>query len=105
MFAMTASSRATFTVESCVRGYHVYKDIWDATVGEELECARESDNPADRYAFAMKKGDKQLGMFRGRCQGYARCFWSVTASFSAPLLVLKDARWICLKEDWNYLAR
>ena len=58
---MAASSRATFTVESCVRGYHVYKDIWNATTGEELECARESDNPADRYAVAMKKGNETIG--------------------------------------------
>ena len=25
-----------FSVESCVRGYHVCKDIWEASVGEEL---------------------------------------------------------------------
>ena len=58
---MAASSTATFTVESCIRGYHVYKSIWDATVGEELECARESANPADRYAVAMKKNGETVG--------------------------------------------
>ena len=58
---MAASSRATFTLKSCVRGYHVYKDIWDATIGEELECARESENPADRYAVAMKKDNETVG--------------------------------------------
>ena len=25
---MASSSEATLTVESCVRGYHIYKDIW-----------------------------------------------------------------------------
>ena len=34
-------------VKNCVRTYHLYKDIWDATVGEELECVRESDNPTN----------------------------------------------------------
>ena len=29
-----------FSVESCVRGYHVYKDIRTASVGEELPCQR-----------------------------------------------------------------
>ena len=24
----------------CVRGYHVYKDIWAATIGEVLVCSR-----------------------------------------------------------------
>ena len=24
----------------CVRGYHVYQDIWEAAVGEMLVCSR-----------------------------------------------------------------
>ena len=44
---MSVSSGARFTAENCVRSYHLYKDIWDATVGEELECVRESDNPTN----------------------------------------------------------
>ena len=26
-----------------MRGYHIYKDIWDAIIGEELQCEREPD--------------------------------------------------------------
>ena len=34
---------------SCVHGYHIYKDIWDAIIGEELQCEREPDtNRSDR---------------------------------------------------------
>ena len=44
---MSVSSGARFMVKNCVRTYHLYKDIWDATVGEELECVRESDNPTN----------------------------------------------------------
>ena len=25
-------------IKLCVRGYHVYKDIWEAAIGEELLC-------------------------------------------------------------------
>ena len=32
----------------CVRGYHVYKDIWAAAIGEVLVCSREPANVADR---------------------------------------------------------
>ncbi len=39
-----------FTFKSCVRGYHVYKDIWEASVGEELPCQRENGNHADLFA-------------------------------------------------------
>ena len=28
----------------CVRGYHVYKDIWAAAIGEVLVCSRERTN-------------------------------------------------------------
>ena len=35
---MAASSVATFTIESCVRGYHVYKDLWSAEIGEKPSC-------------------------------------------------------------------
>ena len=33
-----------FERDSCIRGYHVYKEIWQAAVGEELECDREHGN-------------------------------------------------------------
>ena len=42
-----------FTVQAMVRGYHTYKDIWEASVGEELACQRETDNPHDRFAVAV----------------------------------------------------
>ena len=28
---------------SCVRGYHIYKDVWDAVIGKEIQCEREPD--------------------------------------------------------------
>ena len=27
-----------FGRDCCIRGYHVYKEIWQAAIGEELEC-------------------------------------------------------------------
>ena len=35
----------------CVRGYHVYKDIWAAAIGEVLVCSRE---PTTRKNFVVK---------------------------------------------------
>ena len=45
-----------FEREFCIRGYYVYKDIWDAAVGKELLCEREPLNAQDRYAVAVKRG-------------------------------------------------
>ena len=32
----------------CIRGYHEYKEIWAAALGEELVCEREPHNVHDR---------------------------------------------------------
>ncbi len=43
----------SFSVEAMVRGYHVYRDVWAASIGELLPCEREEGNASDRYAVAM----------------------------------------------------
>ena len=40
-------------VDAMVRGYHEYQEIWDAPVGEELQCQRETRNLHDIYAVAV----------------------------------------------------
>ena len=47
--------------EMCISGFHVYKDVWDAVVGEELECERERRNNYDRYAVAVKRNGDVVG--------------------------------------------
>ena len=41
---------------TCVRRYHIYKDIWTPAVGEKLCCARQMNNMVDRYAVSVSKG-------------------------------------------------
>ncbi len=45
----------------CVRGYHVYREVWEAAVGEILVCEREPDNVSDRYAVAVKREGTVVG--------------------------------------------
>ena len=46
----------TFSIDSMIRGYHVYKDIWtDPDYDEELECVREPGNSSDPLAVAVKR--------------------------------------------------
>ena len=52
---------ASFSVEAMVRGYHVYKDIWTAVVGEEFPCKREDGNRVDPFAVAVMRGDAVIG--------------------------------------------
>ena len=43
-----------FEVQSCVRGYHVYQNVWTSYAREVLSCAKEPRNPKDPYAVAIK---------------------------------------------------
>ena len=46
-------ARESHVIEAMVRGYHVYKEIWCAAVGEELSCMREVENYRDPFAVAV----------------------------------------------------
>ena len=48
-------------VDSCVRGFHVYQDIWTPTTGECLSCQTEDSNAFDLYAVAIRKSANVIG--------------------------------------------
>ena len=48
-------------LSSCIRGYHIYNAIWSATVGEELQCAREVGKVKDGYAISVLQGSDVVG--------------------------------------------
>lgn len=48
-------------VDTVIRGYHVYKEIWSATLGETLVCSRETDNYHDRFAVSVLKRTVTVG--------------------------------------------
>ena len=51
---MAASSCPCETkVSSAVRGYHVYKDVWDPFVDDTFITKHERDNTHDKYAVAV----------------------------------------------------
>ena len=46
--------KRSFSLEAMVRGYHVYRSVWEAAIGE-LMCVREAGNQTDHYAVAVVK--------------------------------------------------
>ena len=50
----SAASMTYFTVESMIRGYQIYKDIWESSIGEKLFCEIEETNRLD-YKKKLKK--------------------------------------------------
>ena len=51
----------SYSIDSVIRGYHIYKDIWTAPIGAILHCGRESSNPSDPYTVAMSNGTVVVG--------------------------------------------
>jgi len=50
-----------FTIDSMVRGHHVYQEVWTPVIGEYLDCAREEENAQDRCAVAVLKLNTIVG--------------------------------------------
>ena len=53
-------ARESYTIEAMVHGYHVYKEVWCAAVGEELFCVREV-NYRDPFAVAVIRSGVVVG--------------------------------------------
>lgn len=48
-------------INSYIRGYHAYKDVWSATIGEILLVKREQGNVKDPNAIAICQEDRVVG--------------------------------------------
>lgn len=57
----TGAESVRFSVEAMVRGYHAYKDVWEATFGEELQCQTEQGNDQDEFTVAVLKDGNIIG--------------------------------------------
>ena len=86
----------SFTLSSCVRGYHVYQSIWRPTIGETYDCTREYTNVKDRYAVAVKTAGgttvghlplkiSHLSSIFIRCGGRIMCEVTGTRQYSEDL--------------------
>ena len=52
----------SFELYSAVRGYHVYRDVWEPSVGEKLVARREFDNRFDKFAVKVLNGEETVGI-------------------------------------------
>ena len=48
-----AAGVCDLSLDSAVRGYHIYKSVWNPVVGDVLICKRESGNDNDQFAVAV----------------------------------------------------
>ena len=50
-----------FAFASAVHGYHVYRDVWKPSIGENLVAKREFNNSMDKRAVKVVKGNETVG--------------------------------------------
>ena len=50
-----AGEICTFTIQSYMRGYHIYVEQWEPRIGEVLPLERESSNSEDKFAVSIKQ--------------------------------------------------
>ena len=43
------------------RAYRVYQDLWKPSIGEKLVAKREFNNPMDKHAVKVVKGQETVG--------------------------------------------
>ena len=51
---------SSYRMESCIRGFHIYKEVWTPLIGERLGCACKKCND-DPFAVAIKRGTETVG--------------------------------------------
>ena len=68
----------SFKLYSAARGYHVYKDVWEPSVGEKLVARREFDNRFDKFAVKVLNGEETVGHLPRK---YSRIFSLVVDRF------------------------
>ena len=55
------NSLSVAEVQSYIRGYHVYMDVWTPSIGETLLLRREPENPNDKSAVAVVNDGEVVG--------------------------------------------
>ena len=61
LLAVMETNLQVFEIDSYVRGYHAYMDVWSPVIGETLLVKREPSNVKDRHAVAIFKEDAVVG--------------------------------------------
>ena len=61
-----------FVTESSIRGYHVYKSMWNPEIGETLSTKKEHNNPHYKFTVAVMKGKLRVGHIPKEIQRYGK---------------------------------
>ena len=106
MAPVQASHRArkmaiSFEYDLVICGYHIYKEIWEASHGETFDCVRETGNRFDPFAVAVISEDgKIIGHINFSCCLFVLMIRDAP-NISASLLLLP----LCSRDAPNISAK
>ena len=83
-------SMSSFTVETVVRGFHIYKEVWHAVIGDVLPCRRDLGNPHDLYAVAMVRASNTVGHVPRRISSVCSIFLRRGGSISCTITGIRQ---------------
>ena len=66
----------SFELYSAVRGYHVYRDVLEPSIGEKRVARREFDYHFDKFAVKVLNGEETVGHLP---REYSRIAWYLLA--------------------------
>ena len=64
----------SFELYSAVQGFHVYRDVWEPSVGEKLVARREFDYHFDKFAVKVLNSEETVGHLPHEYR-YSRTAW------------------------------
>ena len=98
-----SNGRVSFSVESVVRGYYAYKDIWAAVYGEELPCEREAGNRVDAFAVAVMKDGTDVGHIPKKSSSVCSLYLRQTAARLACIEAYSPIMACCVAVYYVYV--
>ena len=87
----------SFELDSCIRGHHIYKDVWTPVVDKVLNCRREEGNISNPYAVAAIKSGNIIGHMPRRIPAACNLFIQKGVLLYAKLLAHDVIPVICLR--------
>ena len=84
LFIQKQNKMEIFQFVSAVCGYHIYKDIWEPSVGKKRIAHREFGNQFNKFAIKVLNGEETVGHLA--CE-YSRIAWYFLARGGSITLV------------------
>lgn len=69
----TSEDTASFNLDSFIKGYHVYQEVWSPELLEELNAVPEPSKILDKYAVSVELGGEVVGrLMKGKSGHFAK---------------------------------